>query len=231
MTTRARTVLLFDVDGTLITSGGAGRRAVESTIAQRFGDDHGCTFSFGGMTDRGIFRTALTNLGQTVTEGLIDALLAQYVDALRREVATTDRSIYHMHVGVTEVLDAVSGRDGVAVGLGTGNVEVGARIKLEPVGLNPYFDFGGYGSDAEPRADLIAAGADRGAQRLGVTRERCRVVIIGDTLRDVEAAHAIGGECLAVATGAAPSETLRASRAELVVDDLTSPEVLRFLLA
>ena len=224
------TVLLFDVDGTLITSGGAGRRAIEATIAARYGDDHGCTFSFGGMTDRGIVRSALTNIGvDTVTDGLIDEVLSGYLDILRDEIARVEQGRYRAHVGVRDVLDAVTGVDGVAVGLGTGNVEAGARIKLEPVELNHYFAFGGFGCDAEPRDQLIAAGARRGADALGQAVDRCRVVIIGDTLKDVWAAHAIGAECLAVSTGGESHDNLKASAAELVVESLQDNGVLDFL--
>lgn len=224
------TVLLFDVDGTLITGGGVGRRAIERTLEHHFGVDDGCSFSFGGMTDRGIVRAVLKNLAIAVTEALIDEVLGTYLEILHEEVGAAEVGTYGVHPGVLSILEAVSGVDGVAVGLGTGNVEVGARTKLAPVGLNPYFDFGGFGCDAEARAELIAAGAERGAGKLNRPRHECRVVIIGDTLRDVEAAHAIGGECLAVATGAASAEVLRASETELLVDDLTDPRALPFLL-
>ena len=224
------TILLFDVDGTLITSGGLGRRAIESTLEARYDGQNGCSFSFAGMTDRGIVRAALQTLGREVTEEHIDDVLDDYIATLRQQVAQLDPASYFAHPGVAEVLTAVSDVDGVAVGLGTGNVEQGARIKLEPVGLNHYFRFGGYGCDAEPRAELIAAGARRGAAELGVPTERCRVVIIGDTLRDVAAAHAIGGECLAVATGGDTAQALAESDAELVVADLTAAAVVPFLL-
>jgi phosphoglycolate phosphatase-like HAD superfamily hydrolase len=120
--------------------------------------------------------------------------------------------------GVLELLDALEGSRGVALGLGTGNIEAGARIKLTPARLSERFAFGGFGCDAEDRAELLEAGARRGAAALGAARARCRVVIIGDTPLDVAAAHAIGAECLAVATGNFDVDALQG--AERVVERL-----------
>ncbi len=222
-------MLLFDVDGTLLTSGGAGARALRRAVARVFArDEVEVDFSFAGMTDPAIFRRILGGLGLESSETEIASILAVYPDILREEVA--DASGYRVHAGVVEVLERVAGVTGVAVGLGTGNIEVGARIKLEPLGLNPYFSFGGYGSDAESRPELLHAGARRGAAQLGHALEGCRVVVIGDTPRDVAAAHAIGAPCLAVATGGATAEALRDAGADHLVSDLRAPGAVEFLL-
>jgi phosphoglycolate phosphatase-like HAD superfamily hydrolase len=107
-----------------------------------------------------------------------------------------------------DALDLAESRRGVAIGLGTGNVERGARIKLGRVGASDRFRFGGFGCDAEDRAELIGVGADRGAAMLGAPRSACRVVVIGDTPRDVAAAQANDAECIAVATGHYDVESL-----------------------
>jgi len=230
------TVLLFDIDGTLITTGGAGKRAVLRAVLA-WAKARGLTlgpessaFSFGGMTDRAIVRRILVEAGAPPTDDDIDALLEHYLNALEQEVAGALGTKYQVLPGVTEVLDAVSDRAGIAVGLGTGNVERGARVKLAHVDLAARFAFGGFGCDAEERPALLHIGASRGAARLGLPLEDCRVVVIGDTFRDIAAAHAIGADCLAVATGGEPLESLREHRPRWAVPSLTDPSVLRALL-
>lgn len=194
------TVLLFDLDGTLVTTGGAGRRAIERALEAH--GAHGATgFSFAGMTDRAIVRRGLVNAGRLPSEELIDVVLGDYLPALEDEVVAADPRRYLVHDGVHAALDLAMATPGVAVGLGTGNIERGARIKLRRVGLAERFTFGGFGCDAEDRAELLRAGARRGAERLGTSLESCRIVVIGDTPLDITAAGAIGAESLAVATG------------------------------
>ena len=223
------TVYLFDVDGTLITSGGAGRRALERVFEERFGRDDACdAFSFAGMTDRAIFRRGLETIGAPAADPDIDALFEAYLPILRDEVANAAR--YAVHPGIVAALEALEPRPGVAIGLGTGNVEQGARIKLERVELNRWFDFGGFGCDAEDRAELIAAGAARGAARLDTPVDACRVVVIGETPKDVAAAHANGAECVAVSTGGATFEALVDCGADHVFPSLAAPGAVEALL-
>lgn len=221
------TVVLFDVDGTLITCGGAGRVAMEAAFRDTVGRDDVCNFSFAGHTDRAIAREGLRGAGLDPDEPAIDAFLERYLAHLEPALERSER--YAVLEGVTALLDALEGREGWAIGLGTGNVERGARAKLRRGGLDPRFGFGGFGCDHEERPRLIAAGAARGARRLGVPVERCRVIVIGDTVRDVDAARAIDAECLAVATGSASVETLRDHGATLAVSALTATEVRAFL--
>ncbi len=223
------TVYLWDVDGTLITSGGAGRRALERVFEERFGRDDACAaFSFAGMTDRAIFRRGLQSIGEPAAEPDIDQLLDAYLPILRDEVRGAQR--YGVHAGVVEALRVLAGRERVAQGLGTGNIERGARIKLERVALNEWFDFGGFGCDAEARPALIRRGAERGAERLGLSVDACRVVVIGDTPKDVHAAHAMGAECVAVATGGATRDALVDCGSDFVFDDLSAPGAMEALL-
>lgn len=217
------TVVLFDVDGTLVTCGGAGRRAMEAAFRDVCGVEGVLTFPFGGSTDRAIARRGLSNAGREPSERAIDDLLARYLGYLPGFLASSGG--YAVLPGVHDLLDALEGRDGLAIGLGTGNVEEGARAKLRPGGIDGRFGFGGFGCDAEERARLLEAGARRGAARLGHARADCRVVVVGDTTRDVEAARAIGAECVAVATGSDDAGTLRAAGANVVVPDLRAAEV------
>ncbi len=226
---RHPTILLFDIDGTLITTGGMGRGAIERAVAEVLGRPSApFSFSFGGMVDPVIVGQGLSSLGIATTPDLIERILSRYLEVLREEVSRAP--VYAVHDGVQQVLDQVSGLAGVAVGLGTGNVEEGARIKLERVGLNRYFAFGGYGSDAAERPALIRRGAERGASRLGVPLDECRLVIIGDTPKDIHAAHANGGECVAVSTGGVSSEELRSHSPDFLFASLAEPGALSAIL-
>ncbi len=216
-------VYLFDLDGTLISAHGAGRRALEKAVPEVLGRAVPLEFSFAGGTDRGIARQALHDAGVEPTEEAIDELLSAYLQELSPALQATEE--YTVFAGVRELLDELRPRPGLAIGLGTGNLEAAARMKLNRSGLNDYFPFGGFGCDAEARDELLRAGARRGAARLGVAPEDCRIVVIGDTLRDVAAASAIGAECLAVATGFTPRDELLTSAPTYCVADLTAPLV------
>lgn len=197
------TVLLFDVDGTLVTTCGAGRRAIERAFELRHGTKEVVNFSFGGMTDKAIVRDALTALGQRFAneaeqEREIDNMLRFYLEVLVDEVA---RTRIRIHEGMVRAMDMADARPEVALGLGTGNIRKGAEIKLGCVGIFHRFSFGGFGDDSIDRPTLLMAGARRGAHKLGLPIEDCRIVVIGDTPRDVSAAKAIGAESIAVATG------------------------------
>lgn len=218
------TVLLFDVDGTLVTTGGVGRRAIEVAFERSFGRRDACrTFRLDGMTDRAIVRTGLRAIDVEPNEALIDQVLADYLEVLAEEVAAAPDATYRVHAGMTETLDAADVRAEVAVGLGTGNIREGARIKLERVGLFARFGFGGFGCDAEDRAALIRRGAERGAALLGVATLECRVVVVGDTPKDVTAARAIGAECIGVGTGSFSPDQLLAAGARHAFADLAAP--------
>jgi phosphoglycolate phosphatase-like HAD superfamily hydrolase len=222
------TVLLFDIDGTLVDTGGAGRRAMEEAFRQVTGCAASMSFSFGGMTDRAIVRRALTLRELPVDEASMQGVIECYLTLLSGELRVAER--YRVLPGVRVLLDALYGTRDVVIGLGTGNVRAGATLKLAHGNLDRSFTFGGFGCDSEDRPTLLEVGARRGAAALGRERPECRVVVIGDTLRDVEAAKHIGAECVAVATGFVPIETLRESGAEAVFGDLGEPGVSARLL-
>lgn len=227
---RRPTVLLFDIDGTLVTTGGVGRRAVERAFARCHGRGDACSLiRFDGMTDRSIARLGLQAIGVTANEADIDALLEAYLTELRAELSAAPAALYRVHAGVHQALTAARQR-GMALGLGTGNVMEGARLKLEHVDLYHHFDFGGFGCDHELRVELIRKGAERGAAHLGQPLSACRVVVIGDTPKDIDAARGIGAESIGVATGSFSAEQLRAHGASFVFDDLAAPLALLALL-
>lgn len=223
------TVFLWDIDGTLISTAGAGRRAIELTFQRRYGRPEVVGFHFDGMTDPTIVRQGLTALGLDEEEmaRVLPEILREYLVNLAEVcAAATD---FRVHAGIEAALALCHGRAG-AVGLGTGNVEEGARLKLERVDLGRHFSFGGYGSDHADRAELLAIGARRGRARLGIGDGPCRVVVIGDTPKDIAAARAIGAESIAVATGSYSVEALREQGATFAVPDLVDPVARSALL-
>ncbi len=224
-------VLLFDIDGTLVDTGGAGSRSIAAAFEELHGRRDACAhFSFDGMTDRAIARQGLSAIGVEVTPPAIDALLATYLRHLAREVSATQAHRYVVHPGMREAVQAAHAR-GAAVGLGTGNIEPGARVKLGRVGLSEAFAFGGFGDDHELRPELIRVGAERGARRLGVSLAEARVVVVGDTPKDIAAAQAIGAQSVAVATGSWRVEQLAAAGATWAFASLAQTGALDALLS
>jgi phosphoglycolate phosphatase-like HAD superfamily hydrolase len=229
MTAGRATVLLFDIDGTLLLSGGAGRRAFARAFAEVTGRKDACDgFSFGGMTDRAIARQGLSALSRPVDEATIEQLFEAYLHALADELSRTTG--YTIMPGVHALLDRLAGIGELAIGLGTGNLRRGAEAKLRHGALWERFAFGGFGCDHEERSELLRRGAERGAALLGRPVGDCRVVVIGDTVRDVHAAHAIEATCIGVATGGVAPETLAQAGAAAVFRDLAQPGVLEQLL-
>jgi phosphoglycolate phosphatase-like HAD superfamily hydrolase len=234
VTGRRFQVVLWDIDGTLVSAGGAGRRAFERAVEDFVGPFDGALrdLRLDGMTDRLIVREALTLLGKPHTDALCDDLLGRYVDHLRTEIHGPG---YRVLPGVEAALSAL--RDaGLPSGLCTGNVVEGARLKLAHGGLDRWFEWGegaiaGFAADGEAREDVVAAALRRAAARLGRPIAAAEALIVGDTPRDVSAAHHHGCPVLAVATGRYGAEELGASGAEWTVPSLDAPRALDLLLA
>jgi phosphoglycolate phosphatase-like HAD superfamily hydrolase len=171
------TVLLFDLDGTLVSTGGAGRRAIEAAFTDLFGRGDACShLDFSGMTDRAIARSALAAIEVAPTDAAIQSVLARYVERLDEALAASRD--FRVLAGVHEVLDTAARREQVAVGLGTGNIVAGARKKLAVCGLWERFAFGGFADDSEePRRRHRRHAARRrggGRQPLRLARRRER---------------------------------------------------------
>ncbi|MCA9534201.1 MAG: HAD family hydrolase [Myxococcales bacterium] len=223
------TVLLFDIDGTLLKTGGAGRRSMRRAFVEVCGREDALDgMDFRGMTDPLIFEGGLARIGVPVSESLVCALAEAYLASLAREVPASPN--YQVMPGVRALLTALSEHSHVALGIGTGNSEAGARTKLTHGDLWRHFRFGGYGDDGWDRVELVRAGATRGAEALGLPLARCRVVVIGDTPEDARAALGIGATCLAVLTGGYSDAQLAAAGSTWVVPDLTHSAVLPRLL-
>ena len=217
------TIILFDIDGTLIDSGGAGRCALEQAFRTLYGTAAWLDFSFAGMTDREIVRLALMAGGHEGAESSVFEVIERYLELLPAAVHAA--RAFRVFPGVRALLQQLARRSRCALGLGTGNVERGARIKLGRAGLDRTFSFGGFGCDHHERARLLAVGARRGADLLAVPRAQCRTIVVGDTTRDVLAGLAIGAECVGVGTGPCSSEELLAAGATAAYPDLSAEGV------
>jgi phosphoglycolate phosphatase-like HAD superfamily hydrolase len=205
---------LFDIDGTLIGGDGSGRRAFERACLDCFGIAGALEHvRLDGMTDPLILDAVFTHhRDRRATDDEARTLFACYVGHLEREVQA---GLYHVKPAVHATLDHLE-RRGATIGLATGNLEAGARIKLQRGDLWRRFAFGGYGSDAAERAELVRVAIARGAAIAGRPFAPEEVVVIGDTPRDVAAAHAVGARAVAVATGGYSAEALAAAGADFV---------------
>jgi phosphoglycolate phosphatase-like HAD superfamily hydrolase len=212
-------LFLFDIDGTLVATGGAGLRALN----RAFVEIHGVAEATRGIAADGKTDPILVDemfrarLSRAPVDGEYEALIGRYLEHLAGEVERTER--YVVFPGVIRALDLLAGR-GVTLGLATGNVERGAAIKLARGDLWRRFAFGGYGSDAGDRAELVARAIARGEAHAGRTFARDEVVVIGDTPRDVAAAHKNGVLAWGVATGPHRADALAASGADVVMETL-----------
>jgi phosphoglycolate phosphatase len=215
------TVLLFDIDGTLIASGGSGRQALVRAFDTLFGVGDPLDFPLDGLTDPAIVRAALWHCRLPDSDQQIQRVFEANFDFLPDEVVAALG--YRALPGVTRLLEQATARpERYAVGLGTGNIQRGATIKLARADLNRFFRFGGYGSDHEDRVELIRRAHRRGAELLGLPVD-CPAVVIGDTPHDVSAARAIGARSVCVATGAFTVDQLLAAGADVAFADLTAP--------
>ena len=222
-----RIIALFDIDGTLLRAGGAGRRAVELAVGEVLDElDEEVSLQsveFAGRTDPWIVRTALMQYGVAADDDLIHDVLRRYVAHLPGELERA--SAFEVLPGVPSLLAELSDRDDLVLGLGTGNTEPAAYAKLARGGLDSFFAFGGFGSDHAERPELLRTALDRGLERAGAGLGDAQVVVIGDTPHDVAAADAIGARCIAVSTGGYEASALRAAGASVVVSDLRASAV------
>jgi phosphoglycolate phosphatase len=214
-------LLLFDIDQTLINTGGAGLRALDRACRQLYGLENAMQgISPHGKTDPAIAREILRVKLETPAPHTeqIASVLESYVTFLKEELHTSPT--YRVLPGILSLLDELVDRPNVMLGLATGNLETGARIKLDRGGLNPYFSFGGFGSDSEDRAELVRKAAEKAASRNGGSIPPSDIFVIGDTVLDIEAGKRAGFKTVGVATGTYSPEELRAAGATLAVTDL-----------
>lgn len=218
-----RRLILFDIDGTLVR-GGPAKHAFLGAMAETYGtvgDPE--RVSFGGKTDPQIAREILIGAGlphAAIDEGF-PLLWAGYLNRLEQALETTPMTVLP---GVPKLLDELAAQDDVALGLVTGNIEGGARLKLGSAGLWEWFEIGSYGSDHEERDELPTIALERARRRWGRAFEAEHALIVGDTPRDVACGRACAIRTIAVATGTYGADALEAAGADHVLDDLSETE-------
>lgn len=216
-------LILFDIDGTLIDSGGAGTRSLNLAFEKVFSIENAFNgISMAGKTDTQIMKEALVKHGIS-TDGNLSPIIDAYLRHLREEINNNRK---YAKPGVYEILEKLSLIRNVGVGLLTGNIEPGARIKLEPFSLNKYFPAGAFGSDDEDRNRLLPIAIKRFEELYKRKTRADECMVIGDTPRDVHCAKIYGAMCIGVATGPYPSDALIAAGADHVVENLSGHNTL-----
>jgi phosphoglycolate phosphatase-like HAD superfamily hydrolase len=214
-------LMLWDIDLTLIRTGGAGIRGLNRAFSEVLGwPDAMAHVAPQGKTDPAIIREVCVRHGLRADSEIaatVQAILGLYVGHLRDEVDRTDA--YEILPGIVEVLNSIADRPDVVQGLATGNIEEGARIKLERGSLNPYFQFGGFGGVSERRTDVVVEAARRARDFAGHAFDPDDTFVIGDTPNDVVAGREAGFRTVAVATGGYSADQLAAAGPDLVIDD------------
>jgi phosphoglycolate phosphatase-like HAD superfamily hydrolase len=227
-----QTLVLFDIDGTLIQSGRAGLRGMTAAFRRLHGRDNALAgVPFAGRTDRAIVADVLVRLGVEPSDEHLTRLREAYLDDLRTEIGRPVEAPSGVLPGVLDLLAALDDLPHVAVGLLTGNFEGGAAIKLGHFGLWERFRFGAYGDDHTDRRALVPVALERAA-RAGVPVPPLeRVTVVGDTPLDVDCARAHGARAFGVATGPFGRDELVAAGAHRVAPTLADTTAIVTWLA
>jgi phosphoglycolate phosphatase len=219
MTNQNKRLLLFDIDGTLIHSGGAGVEALKLTLAERFDivddlDD----IEIAGMTDSGIVISILKKHRIPVTNENIAAFLDSYVHFLSIELPRREGKLLP---GVLELLEKLKLRPHLVLALLTGNVSRGAQLKLKHHGVWHFFEFGAFADDHQDRNRLGSFAVARAKEKHGREFSATEIDVIGDTPRDITCGKAFGARTIAVATGGCSREQLAEHQPDFLIDDLS----------
>src|SRR6266566_1008241 len=219
-------LVLFDIDGTLLNSGGMGRASMQRALGLIFGSPGNPSYRYDGKTDKQIVRDVMRLEGHTDEhiDSRMEKLIELYLEGLRTGSKSGKFNVRPLE-GVTELLDALEARNDVVLGLLTGNVEPGARIKLTAAGLDPdRFRINAFGSDHEHRPLLPAIAQKRASEKLGLDIAGDRVVVIGDTPADIECGRSLGAKAIGVASGHYTVEQLQAHDPYAVFPSLKNTE-------
>ncbi|MEI6034574.1 MAG: haloacid dehalogenase-like hydrolase [Verrucomicrobiae bacterium] len=222
--TGRRRLLLFDIDGTLMTSGGAGEAALVHAMKTRFGveeDFSGVVLA--GSTDARIARTLLEKHGLATTAENLAALMDSYLHSLAERMGSHSGRIMP---GMIPVLDAIKAHPDAVLALLTGNLVRGAEIKLRHYGVWDYFEFGAFADDHHDRNELGKFASARAAEIHGESFPADRIFVIGDTPKDIECGRAIGAMTVAIATGDYSRDELAACRPDFLFDDFSDTEAV-----
>ncbi len=224
-----RRLLLFDIDGTLITSGGAGEWALRDAMASRFGVEEDLKeIVLAGATDAKIAIALLEKHNLEPSPANIAALLDEYIGHLESRIPRHNGRVLP---GMIELLEALAKRPEAVLGLLTGNVARGAEIKLAHYGVWHHFEFGAFADDHHDRNELGKFARTRALERHGVEFSPEKIFVIGDTPRDIECGRAIGAKTVAIATGHYSFDELAAHSPDFLFPDFSdTARVLECLL-
>ena len=212
-----KTLLLFDIDGTLLTSGGAGEQAVRLGFRDRFGiDDDLSTVEIAGRTDSGIARQMFAAHGLPATAENLAKFFDGYLHYLALELPAQQGALLP---GMLSLLDALRKREDMVLALLTGNLERGAKLKLTHYGVWHYFEFGAFADDHHDRNALGPFARARAKERHGVEFPPERIFVLGDTPHDIACARAIGAQAVAIATGKYSAPELAAHAPDFLLND------------
>jgi phosphoglycolate phosphatase len=213
-------LLLWDIDGTLISTDGAGYRAIEMAAAQRFGGTSDLEgVEIGGRTDRSIAHQILEKYGEPLTEENVQSFLKLYLELLGRELP---RSRGRVLPGVVELLQRAEHRSDTILGLLTGNLRHGAQLKLKHYQLWHFFALGAFADDHHDRNELGAFALTRVREQCGEEFLPGQVDVIGDTGHDIACGKAFGARTIAIATGSWPRERLAECAPDFLFDDFSN---------
>ena len=215
----AKRLLLFDIDGTLVNTGGAGVESLKATVRNRFraGDDLR-DIEIAGKTDRAIIRDILRKYGVDPTEEKITSFAREYVDGLPLCLSQTRGRVLP---GVQQLLKRLKPQPHIVLALLTGNLQEGARLKLQHYGLWDFFEFGAFADDHHDRNELGAFARKRAQLKHGHDFDAADIDVIGDTNHDIACGKAFGARTIAVATGSWSRERLQSCTPDFLFDDLS----------
>jgi len=218
-------LFLFDIDGTLISTGGAGEHALRLAVRDHFGDREGFELDRGldgieiaGRTDKFIANALFKKFGVEEDAAFSAKFLDSYLWHLREQLPQRKGTLLP---GIIELLEALKARPEVALALLTGNLEKGAELKLVHYGVWHYFEFGAYADDHAERDRLGPIARARALERHGVEFPPERIFILGDTEHDIACGKIIGAKTVAIGTGITPKEKLAAHHPDFLFDDLS----------
>ena len=219
-------LVLFDIDGTLLNSGGMGRAAMQRALGLVFGSPGNPSYRYDGKTDKQIVRDVMRLEGHTDEhiDARMEKLIELYLDGLREGAKSGKFNVRPLE-GVVPLLDALGERKDVVLGLLTGNVEPGARIKLTAAGIDPNrFRVNAFGSDHEHRPELPAIARRRAGETLGLDIAGDRLVVIGDTPADIECGRSLEARAIGVASGHYTVEQLQSHKPYAVFPSLKNTQ-------
>lgn len=224
---KLKKMLLFDIDGTLLLTGGTGKVALEAALLELYGipDSWGDLIPDGKTDPVIIDEICLRILGRNLSPEEHQIISDRYHDHFEREIEKA--SGYRLMPGIPELLSALGQRNDLAMGLATGNFEKAAFLKLQKGRLHHHFSFGGYASDSADRRTLTRIAYERGRRLFPEPVDPRHVLVIGDTIHDINAGKALGAVTVSVGTGSTPATVLRALEPDFYFEDLS--ETARFL--